>query len=213
MIKVIVFDCWNTLFYKDLQPRPFTLFAKKLGKDIRDYSYLKTFEECFMLEDNENYIKPINKILKKLNIKKSSEEINQLVKILNKNKHLAKPFEEVIEVLKDLKQRYVLCILSNADPIGFHSLEEDFDLSNYFSHVITSFKLGYLKPNPKLFQKLMDLNNVKKDEVIMVGDSLKDDILSAERFGIKGILLDRNNKHGEYPNRINSLKEIYNYLN
>ena len=49
---------------------------------------------------------------------------------------------------------------------------------------------------------------VKKDEVIMVGDSLPDDVKAAEKFGIKGILLDRRNRYPKYKNRITSLKEL-----
>lgn len=49
---------------------------------------------------------------------------------------------------------------------------------------------------------------VKKDEALMVGDSLKDDIQAAENFGIKGILIDRKGKHPDYPNRITSLDQI-----
>ena len=53
---------------------------------------------------------------------------------------------------------------------------------------------------------------VSKDEALMVGDTLKDDIQAAEKFGIKGILIDRKGKYSEYPNRIISLEQLKKFL-
>jgi FMN phosphatase YigB (HAD superfamily) len=42
----------------------------------------------------------------------------------------------------------------------------------------------------------------------MVGDSIESDLIAAEKLGIKGFLVDRNNKR-EYPNKILTLSELY----
>jgi hypothetical protein len=44
MIEALIFDCWGTVFTNSQTPHPFALFAKKLGYDISDRSFLKPFE-------------------------------------------------------------------------------------------------------------------------------------------------------------------------
>ena len=68
------------------------------------------------------------------------------------------------------------------------------------------------KPNPKIFEVMIKELKINKDEALMVGDSLKDDVQASEKFGIKGILIDRKEKHPEYPNRITSLEQITKFL-
>lgn len=49
-----------------------------------------------------------------------------------------------------------------------------------------SFKYGFSKPNPHVFQLLntrLEIVGVKPDEIMMVGDSIENDIIPARQFG------------------------------
>jgi len=103
-------------------------------------------------------------------------------------------------------------LLSNAYNIAFEDLNKTFNLNQYFNVILNSYDTKLLKPDLKLFQLMLQKLDLTKEEVIMVGDSLNDDIRAAEKVGIKGVLIDRNNSYPNYKNRITSLTEIYKFL-
>jgi putative hydrolase of the HAD superfamily len=67
-------------------------------------------------------------------------------------------------------------------------IAECLGLMEYVDVCITSAKVGYEKPNPKIFQHAVELAR-KPREAWMVGDNLKADVRGAEAVGIKGILV------------------------
>ena len=208
MVKAIIFDCWGTLFYNELNPQPFSLFAKKIGKDFHDYDYMTTFEKHFMLKKHLDFRVPIKSLLRELNLNPSIELIKELKSILDSGLNHFKPYPETLEVLGELKKRYKLCLISNTGYLAFNQLKEHFNLDEIFDIMLPSYKTGILKPNPKIFELMIKKLKIDKNDALMIGDSLKQDIQAAENFGIKGILIDRKEKHPDYPSRITSLKEL-----
>ena len=213
MIKAIIFDCWDTLFGHQLnKPHPFSIFAEKIGKSLKDYEFLKIFEKHFMLEKHYNLEVPITELLEELNIKHDEKLINELKEILEEALLSQKSFPETLNVLNELKKKYKLGLISNTFYQSFEGLEQKFKVQEIFDVVLKSYDTKILKPHPKIFETMIKELKINKDEALMVGDSLKDDVKAAENFGIKGILIDRKEKHPEYPNRIISLEQITKFL-
>lgn len=212
MVKAIIFDCWDTLFYDKVKPHPFSAFAERIGYSLQDYKFLKIFEKHFMLEKHYNRTVPIKNILTDLKINPSKERLGELKQILDKLPNHARAFPEVLEVLNQLKKEYKLGLISNTDYMSFERLQRDFKLKDIFDVMLKSYETGILKPDPRIFKLMIDKLEVKKNEALMVGDSLEDDVKATEEFGIKGILIDRKNKHSNYSNRITSLDQLYQFL-
>jgi putative hydrolase of the HAD superfamily len=63
-------------------------------------------------------------------------------------------------------------------------------LDQYFDKVVTSEISGYHKPRPEAFGYTLSMANAKKDESIMIGDDLENDILGAKQFGINQIFFN-----------------------
>lgn len=213
MIKVLAFDCWDTLFenennyFQSLEP-----FAQKIGEDFKDYKFMKIFESYFMLESHDLLEIPINKLLVELKLKPTNQLITELKKILIKAINSPKPFPETVKILHFLKLKYRLGLITNTFVQSFQELEKVFSVNAYFDIILKSYETKILKPNFKIFEQLLLKLKVSKDEVIMIGDSLIDDVIAAENFGIKGILIDRKGKHPDYANRIQSLEELEKFL-
>lgn len=54
---------------------------------------------------------------------------------------------------------------------------------------------------------------VPASDVLMVGDSIENDIHGAEQVGIKAVLIDREDSHGEHTGtRIGTLSEVIKLL-
>lgn len=62
-----------------------------------------------------------------------------------------------------------------------------------FSYVTSYENSGSCKPNPKYFTELLGKINREPNECVMIGNSVREDILSVEPLGIKSFLAD------EYP--------------
>ena len=60
-----------------------------------------------------------------------------------------------------------------------------FDLRKYFQAIIESAVVGVRKPDPKIFALGVEALGLKPEEVLVVGDSYKKDIVPAESLGCK----------------------------
>jgi 2-haloalkanoic acid dehalogenase type II len=213
MIKAIIFDCWDTSFGNVInKPHPFSIFAEKIGKNFHDYDFLKTFEKHFMLEKHTKLETPIKDLLKELNVKFSGKLLNELKNILENALKFQKAYPETLDVLHKLKKNYKLAMISNTFYQSFKGLEKKFKLNEIFDVILKSYETKILKPDSRLFERAIKKLKVNKNEIIAVGDSLEDDMKPAKRFGIKCVLIDRTNKHPDYPDRITSLRQLERFL-
>lgn len=62
-----------------------------------------------------------------------------------------------------------------------------------------------LKPEPKIFERIVNKLGTRYDDTLMVGNSLHTDIEPAQRLGMKAILVDYKGKYKEYKDRISNL--------
>lgn len=121
-----------------------------------------------------------------------------------------------LEILDYLKPKYRMHIISN----GFTELQDKkisgSGLGGYFDKVVLSDSLGINKPDPRIFNHLLNLAQTESSEVIMIGDNINTDILGAKNSGIDQIWFnpeqssDQNNTNPNYE--ICSLLEIKNIL-
>jgi len=109
-----------------------------------------------------------------------------------------------LEYLKD--NNYRLAILSNAgDDDDVMMLVKNAQLTSYFEHVITSAKVGFRKPDPRIYQELLNLMDVPASRAAMVGDTLNADIKGAQNVGIYSIWIKRRadrSENWEHENKI-----------
>jgi YjjG family noncanonical pyrimidine nucleotidase len=92
------------------------------------------------------------------------------------------------ETIKCLyEKKYLLCVATN----GLIKLQKprviNTAIGRYISHIIVSEEVGANKPNPLIFETLLKKVNLSPYEVIMVGDSLRNDIQGALNMKIKSV--------------------------
>jgi putative hydrolase of the HAD superfamily len=82
-------------------------------------------------------------------------------------------------------------------------------IATYFDFAVVSELEGYVKPHPHMYRRALELSGDPPDQVVHVGDSLRDDVQGAAAVGIHGILLDRSGASAtDYEPRIRSLAEL-----
>ena len=90
--------------------------------------------------------------------------------------------DEARPVLQALSERYPMMLVSNF----YGNIDEvvrDFNIRHFFKGIIESAVVGIRKPNPTLFRLGVDALEMEPCEVLVVGDSLRKDILPAESLG------------------------------
>jgi HAD superfamily hydrolase (TIGR01549 family) len=211
MMKAIMFDTWGTLLETGVFPSPVKEVKNILRIEEPFHVFITRFEETFMTNNFANLKEAFEAVCKAFDIPPRDFVIDKLIGMWNKNMLLAKPFPETIEVLTKLKKDYKLALLSNTDPFSIDPVLEKYELRKYFNVMAFSYELGCLKTNAKMFEHVLRKLGVKKNEAIMVGDSIQSDIEPAENAGIKAVLVDRHNRR-EHPNKITTLVDIEKFL-
>lgn len=101
-------------------------------------------------------------------------------------------FEGAIDVLEYLKPKYSLHIITNGfEEVQHKKLKSSF-IAQYFTHIITSERVGVQKPNPAIFNFAMNISGATSEESIMIGDNFEADILGAKNAGMQVIFCDFN---------------------
>ncbi len=119
-------------------------------------------------------------------------------------------FPDAHETLQYLQSKYVLHLISN----GFRESTElkisGTNIASYFENVIISEVVGVNKPDKAIFEHALSLAGAKKNESLMIGDSLEADVYGALNFGIDAIYFNPVGltKPEDVPVQITHLKEL-----
>ena len=80
--------------------------------------------------------------------------------------------------------------------------------------ICTAREAKAVKPNPKIYRRVLETLGVKPTEALMVGDLLKTDVIPPKKLGMKGVLLSRTqrieSKEADYV--ITSLTELLDLI-
>jgi putative hydrolase of the HAD superfamily len=92
------------------------------------------------------------------------------------------------EIADYLSKKYRLHIISN----GFYDVQLtkliNSGISSYFTKVFTSDRIGYAKPDVRIFEYAVSSLNAHKEECLMIGDDEINDITGAKEADIDQVL-------------------------
>jgi putative hydrolase of the HAD superfamily len=123
------------------------------------------------------------------------------------------PYPDVVPTLERLVSLgYKIGLVSNWGA-KLNSISIETGLSRFLDFVVSSANVGFLKPQPEIFETALKRADVGAEHTMHVGDHYYADIMGARSVGITPVLLDRN---GTAPNAdclvINSLHELVDFL-
>jgi 2-haloacid dehalogenase len=102
-----------------------------------------------------------------------------------------KAFADTDAAIAALQGRLPLAIMSNADDRFLHGSVAFNGWESAFSPVISSEAAKAYKPDPRAFDALCKTAGVEPHEVMYVGDSAYDDAHGAKLFGMRSVLIRR----------------------
>jgi putative hydrolase of the HAD superfamily len=190
-IKVIGFDADDTLwinepFYQDVEKEFCQIMKIYLPEKVTSEELFKTEMqnlEIYGYGAKGFILATIETALRVTENKITSEEISQILDI--GKKLLAMPIEllEGVEnVLQILQEHYKLILVTKGDLLDQERKLRDSGLIGYFHHIeIMSDK------HENNYKKLLAHLDIRPEEFLMVGNSVKSDILPVTNIGAKAI--------------------------
>ena len=95
-------------------------------------------------------------------------------------------YPEAESCLIELSKHYKIGIIANQN-LGSEERLERLGLLKYIDLVIASAEEGVAKPDLRIFQIALDRANCKPKEAVMVGDRIDNDIVPANKIGMKTV--------------------------
>tara|TARA_B110001450_G_scaffold98786_1_gene93696 strand:+ start:6719 stop:7420 length:702 start_codon:yes stop_codon:yes gene_type:complete len=190
-IKVIAFDADDTLwvnetYFRDAEHEFAKLLAKYETENEIDHELLRV-----ELKNLKNYgygIKGFVLSMIECALEISNHQVHQktIEEILNIGKDmLNKPIElldGIEEVLRSLQGKYKLIVATKGDLLDQERKLENSNLLQYFHHVeVMSDK------KERDYLKLINHLDIKPSELLMIGNSLKSDVLPLVQIGVSAI--------------------------
>lgn len=180
-IRAVIFDCFGTLMEITAPHKPYKYLYNELKKlSIIPENYATwVMSKSLTLEDIE----------KELNIQIPLPIKSEFNKKVYLEIQSIRNFQETNIVLKKLAEKKIKTALCSnlALPYGLPAKTHTYPLNHYF----LSYELGWLKPNPELFQHCQTILKEEKENIIFVGDNEKDDYLGSQNFGFNSYWLKR----------------------
>jgi len=211
MVKGVIFDFWGTLVEQGTYS-PLRRTYKLLEVRMPFSPFVVKFEQVFMTKKYEDQATAFSEVCRAFNIDCKPAIVDKLIGIWNSSKLLAKPYPETIDILEKLKAKGIkLAVTSNCPFDNVEPVLEKFDMNKYFDRINLSWETGILKHDPASFESILRKLHLKKEEVVMVGDSVETDIAGAEKVGIKAVLVDRGGRR-EYKHIVSDLNGLNEFL-
>lgn len=94
------------------------------------------------------------------------------------------------EILPYLAAKYKLYVISN----GFYDVQLtkviNSGISRYIAKVFTSDRIGYAKPDKRIYEYAVTSINAHKVDCLMIGDDIKNDIIGAQNANIDQVFFN-----------------------
>ena len=141
-----------------------------------------------------------------------SSELNHIY--MRETNQKTELFCDTIPLMKALRSKHIeAVILTNGPSDGQRAKFKTLGLSRYIQRIYISEEIGFAKPYREAFEHILRDFDVPASEVLMVGDSIENDIEGAEQAGIKAVLIDRGDIHSGYTaTKIGTLSEVMELL-
>lgn len=180
MIKVIIFDFAGVITTSALFPRVAEIFGNKTGIGKEAFHKILTSKEKeYLLGDitTDDFWKAV--------CKGTNISYDEFVKEIS----WYKINDDVLKLIRKLRDKYKIVLLSNNYDALFKAISSDKKLKNIFDYSFYSNKLRMVKcyDEEKIFDHALKTINVKPEECVFIDDKEKN-LTPAKRLGVHTIL-------------------------
>ncbi len=192
MIKNIIFDIGNVLLY--FTPKEY--LAKKYSDEDATFLYSAIFATDEWVGLDRGTVTEAEAL--RLFIQRNPEKEEILREVMGDFYSIFTPIESSVALLASLRSRgYTLLFLSNIHHGIFGHVVDKYDFFKVFSGGIISAEEKLLKPDQKIYQRLIEKYGIKPEESLFIDDTAGN-TAAAEELGFETIhLTDPDKLKGE----------------
>ena len=170
---VLWFD--NNIFYRKM-----TAYSAKSVDEMRaivhgDFTFIELFDEG-ALSPEQFYESAVSLLGARVGY---NEFVAAYVDVFSRN-------QPAIDLLKGLKGRYKLVLLSNTDPLRFGFVRERFPDIFFFDEYVLSYEVKALKPGPEIYKEALGRAAAPPSACVFI-DDMEENIAGAAALGIRTI--------------------------
>lgn len=182
--KVIAFDVFGTLVKVEPNRSPY----KKLMKWLKEQGRKPAPDDATVILSTFGGFTEVAKLFGKDIPAQLLQELNE---DLRDDLRAITLYEDTTSTLERLRQSgFKLALCSNlAKPYG----EAVFSMLPKLEAYAWSYEVGSIKPEPQIYQCLIDQLNCEAEEILFIGDTPIADVSGPIAFGMSARLIDRKN--------------------
>ena len=183
MIKNVIFDLGNVLVKADF----YKVREKLLQNGISEEEFMDVFARSNKIQmEFESGI---------INIEQFLDTCIELLNGAVSKEIFIECFNGMFDEITEMKEflanlagsrKYKIYLLSNTNPLHFEYILEKYNYVNLIENFLLSYKLGCLKPESYIYEKVIRENNLIPEETVFI-DDLEENCQSAGKLGIKTI--------------------------
>jgi putative hydrolase of the HAD superfamily len=217
----VFFDLGGTLISTVDIPIIYRRILKTYGVKASLKAIIKAHSQCEkefdaeeMAECKEDFwVKWNSKVLRKISINDNIEFLARKIDELWWNYAQIEVYDDVIETLCQLRSKGVkVGVVTNAFKKDYDQILQKLNWTDYFDVVVGIDSCNKAKPDSMIFLYAVNKLDVRPEEAIFIGDSIKHDYEGAKKAGLKPILIDRTAKSSTSVETIRSLNEVLLYF-
>ena len=192
MIKNIIFDLSEVIIsgYRGIEE---IVLESQYGT-FENQKLLENEAELDSMRENEFFLnllrgklteeEYLNNVLRNKNWNVSIEQLKVIIR-----SNLNRPVEGTIEIVKELKGKYQLILLSDHAREWMKYIEEKNKDLKLFDQKIFSYDIGAVKSDKQTFHIVLEQTGIVADETLFIDDYEKN-VKNAEAVGIHGIVFE-----------------------
>jgi 2-haloalkanoic acid dehalogenase type II len=219
--RAVLFDLGSTLIKNQNPSEIYRRILKAYGVEISSEKAAEAHNENEKTHDSEEmarlgqeyWIKWNLRILKMLGIRENREFYARKINERWWEYFELEVYPDAVETLTQLRMRKIKTgIVTNGLENDCEQILPKLGLTTYFDVIVSVESCGKAKPNKEIFLYAVDRLNVRPNETIFVGDSLRFDYEGAKNAGLKPLLIDRDGKVMANVETIRSLATVLDYF-
>ena len=94
--------------------------------------------------------------------------------------------DQLLKTIAELRGKYKMGLLSNFSDELRQRIDNEWDLGSAFDEIIISCEVGLVKPDPEIFNLMLDRLGVRADEAVFIDDRIKN-IEGAKKMGLHAV--------------------------
>lgn len=191
MIKLVIFDLWKTLAYRDVLEDSDISMLRMTKSPIPHSEFIKIFENSLQTKKWESKFNAYANLCKNMNLPVTEENVHLLMSIRDNAENHTKEFEHTIPMLRQLKDAwYKIWLISNCSVFALEHVREKTSILNYIDYPLFSFDVWTIKPDLKIYERMLEISWCNPEESIMIGDKMWDDVLPPRELWMNSCLFE-----------------------